>query len=81
MKRLIAVLLLAACLISLAACSSGSSYSSYDDDDDYGYNYGGSGSSSSHECYVCGDSASLKYGSHYYCSTHWAMVKTVAEAD
>ena len=35
----------------------------------------------SHECYVCGDNASLKYGSHYYCNTHWAMVKTMNEAD
>ena len=35
----------------------------------------------SHECYVCGDEASLKYGSHYYCNTHWAMVKTIDEAD
>ncbi len=34
-----------------------------------------------HECYVCGDDATLKYGSHYYCNTHWAMVKTVTEAD
>jgi hypothetical protein len=35
----------------------------------------------SHECYVCGKDASLKYGSHYYCNTHGAMVKTVVEAD
>ena len=35
----------------------------------------------SHECYVCGDNARLKYGSHYYCNTHWAMVKTMDEAD
>lgn len=34
-----------------------------------------------HECYVCGNEASLKYGSHYYCDTHWAMVKTIDEAD
>lgn len=35
----------------------------------------------SHTCYVCGKSGNMKYGSHYYCATHWAMVKTVAEAD
>ena len=35
----------------------------------------------SHECYVCGDDANLKYGSHYYCNTHWAMVKTIDEAE
>ena len=40
-----------------------------------------SGSSGSHTCYVCGKSGNLKYGSHYYCKTHWAMVKTVDEAD
>ena len=34
----------------------------------------------SHTCYVCGDKGDLKYGSHYYCATHWAMVKTVDEA-
>jgi hypothetical protein len=34
----------------------------------------------SHECYVCGDDASIKYGSDYYCNTHWAMVKTIDEA-
>ena len=39
------------------------------------------GSSAKHSCYVCGDNASLKYGSHYYCATHYAMVKTVVEAD
>ena len=33
-----------------------------------------------HSCYVCGESCNLKYGSFYYCSTHWAMVKTVNEA-
>ncbi len=33
----------------------------------------------SHECYVCGKDAQLKYGSHYYCNTHWAMVKTIDE--
>ena len=35
----------------------------------------------SHTCYVCGESGNMKYGSYYYCATHWAMVKTVAEAD
>ena len=35
----------------------------------------------SHICYICGESGNMKYGSHYYCATHWAMVKTVAEAD
>lgn len=40
---------------------------------------GGSGSQG-HTCYVCGESGNMKYGSHYYCKTHWAMVKTVDEA-
>lgn len=34
----------------------------------------------SHECYVCGEDAHLKYGSHYYCNTHYAMVKTIVES-
>jgi hypothetical protein len=46
----------------------------------YNYSSSGSGYSSSHDCYVCGKSASKKYGSHYYCTTHYAMVKTVVEA-
>ena len=33
-----------------------------------------------HTCYICGDIGELKYGSHYYCATHWAMVKTIDEA-
>ncbi len=41
--------------------------------------YGGH-STKQHSCYVCGKTGNLKYGSHYYCSTHWAMVKTVTEA-
>ncbi len=32
-----------------------------------------------HECYVCGDSGNIKYGSHYYCPTHYAYVKTVVD--
>ena len=32
-----------------------------------------------HECYVCGESGNIKYGNHYYCSTHYAYVKTVVE--
>lgn len=43
--------------------------------------YNSSSRSESHTCYVCGDSGNMKYGSHYYCATHWAMVKTVSESD
>lgn len=68
MKKLIALLLVALVLFSFAACGSSSSYSS------------SKSSSTKRSCYVCGKSASKKYGSHYYCSTHYAMVKTVVEA-
>ena len=40
-----------------------------------------SGDSTSHTCYVCGEEGNMKYGSFYYCPTHWAYVKTVVEAD
>ena len=33
-----------------------------------------------HDCYICGEDADLKYGSYYYCDYHWAMVKTMDEA-
>ena len=33
----------------------------------------------SHTCYVCGKTGNHKYGSYYYCATHYAMVKTVTE--
>ena len=67
------ILVLSLIFSGIASCFGGS------DDDDYPtYN---NQTEQSHECYVCGDDASLKYGSHYYCNTHWAMVKTVAEAD
>lgn len=60
--------------ILLAGCS-GSSYS-YSGGSS---SYSGSGSSySSHECYVCGKSASQKVGSHWYCSTHAAMVRAAS---
>ncbi len=35
----------------------------------------------SRECYICGKTATKKYGSLYYCARHWAMVKTGTEAD
>ena len=51
---------------------------------DSGGNHSGSNHSGnrteSHECYVCGEKGNLKYGSFYYCATHYAMVKTVTEA-
>ena len=66
MKRVIALLLVVVLSFSLCACGGG--------------NRSSRSSGSSHSCYVCGKSASHKYGSHYYCATHWAMVKTVDEA-
>ena len=72
MKRIIALLLVIVLVVALAACGSSSSRKSYSSS---------SSSSSKHSCYVCGKSGSIKYGSHYYCSTHYAMVKTVVDAD
>ncbi len=74
MKRFLAAFLILAMMFSLTACFSSSRRSSSSSSSS-------KSSKSSHSCYVCGKSASLKYGSHYYCKTHWAMVKTVAEAD
>ena len=39
----------------------------------------GSSSSQSHQCYVCGKSGNIKYGSYYYCPTHYAYVKVTVE--
>ncbi len=41
----------------------------------------GSSGGDYHDCYVCGESGNIKYGSHYYCPTHYAYVKTVVEAE
>lgn len=70
------VMLVGSCTGACDCSGSGSSsgYSSYS---------GGSSSNSAsrHSCYVCGESAYTQYGSYYYCKTHYAMVKTVVEAD
>lgn len=73
-KRIICVLLIVTLVTALVACGgssrrSSSSYSS------------SSSKTTSHKCYVCGETASRKYGSHYYCNYCYAMVKTVVEAD
>lgn len=68
------ILALVLAVTLFTGCFGGSSSSRYS-----GSSYSGS-SYSSHDCYVCGKSASKKYGSHYYCNTHYAMVKTVVEA-
>ena len=50
------------------------------DEDDYDYTYhDDSYSQPSHDCYVCGEDGNIFYGSHYYCPTHYAWVKTVVE--
>ena len=54
--------------------SDDSSYS-----DSYNSSSGGDYSSTSHKCYVCGKSGNILYGSHYYCSTHYAYVKTIVD--
>lgn len=47
----------------------------------YDHDYGSSSSNNYRSCYVCGEyTECLKYGSYYYCPTHWAYVKTVYEA-
>ena len=88
--------LLAASIFALAGCtpddtsysSDSGSKSSYTSTSSYGssssskssYSSSGSSSSSSHECYVCGKPASTKYGSYYYCSSCYAMVKAVSDS-
>ena len=44
-----------------------------------GSSSGGYHSSSNHKCYVCGEDGNILYGSHYYCSTHYAYVKTIVD--
>lgn len=65
---IIVVIALAVFFIVTIVTSGGSSNSS-------------SSSKSSQKCYVCGKSGSIRYGSHYYCGTHYAMVKTVVDAN
>ena len=77
MRRLIYFLLIALVILTIVAGVM------FGDSGDFSPSGGSSskGSSKGHTCYVCGDAGNMKYGSHYYCPTHWAMVKTVAEAD
>lgn len=67
----IVVIVLVILAALLGSCDDSSSKSSSSGSSSYG--------GSSHSCYVCGEPASHKYGSHYYCTTHYAMVKTVVE--
>jgi|GEM_PF-2068340 len=69
-------------IVSISSCvasmNSTSDNYSYNYDSNYGSSYGGS--SGGHTCYVCGDSGNIKYGSHYYCSTHYAYTKTIVDS-
>ena len=71
-------------IICVASCSSGGSSSSNYSSSNSSYSSSTSSSKSSssggHKCYVCGESGNIKYGSHYYCSTHYAMTKTIVDS-
>lgn len=44
------------------------------------YSSSSSSYTSSHKCYICGEPASKKYGSYYYCPSCYSTMKSIADS-